>query len=271
MAAICLIQKKRGKSPRKIENAGYIFLTSDLKLSKFNLETFGHKIYGTIPEVIPDRLLATILWLKNPTLNPNLPVYIIIASYSNTLLVAKNIWEKFYQIVLQLKESGRISQEDIATLFYHDYIETVLLEFSEDDIDKITDEFVLKSIEEATKRMEEYIEKRKEKEIRSEYEQKIKQHEQEIIKMAKEEEINKIREKIKNKSKKEAKRYSLGIIGIVTIGLPILLYYYLSTYFVIGISILSLLLSFIGGYRELNNWLYKILKKHKLEEFGLKE
>lgn len=269
LASICLIRKKREKLPRKIENSEYIFLTSDLKLSKFNLEIFGHKNTGTIPEVIPDRLLATILWLKDPTLNPNLPVYIIIASYSNTLLISRGVWRRFYQILLHLKEEGKISKDDIATLFYHNYIETVLLEFSEEEIAEINEEFVLKSIEEATKKMEKNIEKRKEKEIKSEYEYKIRQREQEAAKRAREEEIIKIKEIIKEKSKREARWYSICIIGAVAIGLPLILYYYLSTYFVIGISILSLLVSITGGYHELKDWLCKRIETNKLKEFRL--
>ncbi|ASJ05550.1 cell envelope integrity protein TolA [Thermococcus barossii] len=276
LAAICLIRKKRGKPPRKIENAEYIFLTSDLKLSKFNLEIFRHKNFGTIPEVIPDRLLATILWLKNPTLNPNLPVYIIIASYSNTLLISRGVWRRFYQILLRLEKEGKISEEDIATLFYHDYIGTVLLEFSDNNINEINEEFVIKSIEEATKKLEKDVEATKEREIKAKYEEKIKQREREAAKNARDKEINRIKAKIKENAKEKAEKYSRVIVAmiiVILIILPLIVYYYLSTYFtlisVIFSLVVSLLLSIFGGYRELKEWLYKKIETSKLKEIGL--
>ncbi|NJE85484.1 hypothetical protein E3E23_06555 [Thermococcus sp. CX2] len=274
LASICLIQKKRGKSPRKIENAEYIFLTSDLKLSKFNLETFGHKISGTIPEVIPDRLLATILWLKDPTLNPNLPVHVIIASYSNTLLVARGIWEKFYQIVLRLKESGKISQDDIATLFYHDYIETVLLEFSEEEIDEINEEFVLKSIEEATKKMEKDIEKRKEQEIEKKYTTLIKQKEPELIEEGKRIQKEQILKRVEKISNEKANRYSIIVCTGSAIALSALLIYLLGIPGAIAGLILGgggTVLEILKGYPKIKPFIKEWIKNKQLKELGLED
>lgn len=157
-AAIEKIKELRVKSSRKIEDSEAFFLTSDFKLSTLNFREMGHREKGTICEVILDKLLAIILWLKNPNSTP--PLKLIMAAYSRDLFIRREIWNKFYETVDKMKKDGKISEEDISALFYQNYIEDVLKEYDETEICEITEEFVLEEVEKALKFPEEEVKRR---------------------------------------------------------------------------------------------------------------
>jgi len=94
LATIEKIKEIRGHLVRKIEDSKAFFLTSDIVLSRLNFIEMGHKENGTISEVILDRMLANILWLKDPRANP--PIKSIIAVHSRDLFIKRTIWDRFY-------------------------------------------------------------------------------------------------------------------------------------------------------------------------------
>lgn len=153
LAAIEKIRELRGKTARTLEGSKAFFLTSDAKLSKFSFLEMGHKENETVSEVILDRLLANILWLKDPSTTP--PLKSIIAAFSRDLFIKRGIWDRFYEILQQLRGEQKVEDENISTLFYHGYIGDVLREFDESQADEITEELVLETIEQAAKLKEE--------------------------------------------------------------------------------------------------------------------
>ncbi|MHA2243855.1 MAG: hypothetical protein ACXADY_02710, partial [Candidatus Hodarchaeales archaeon] len=203
ISSIEMIRDLRGDSKRKIEKCKCMFLTSDGKLSRLNFIEMGHRENSTICEIIFDKLLTTILWLKNPRLNISLRS--IITAYSRDLFVKKRIWGKFYDIVSDLKREGKIWDDHISTLFYHGYIEDSLKRFDDNETGIITYEFVLDEIERANEFKEKEIAKRieiKEKAKEKEYEEKILDKENEFIKIL-ETEANKAAEKARREKNKE--------------------------------------------------------------------
>lgn len=153
LAAIEKIQQFRGSSMRQIENCRALFLTMDAKLSRFDFEELGHKERGTISEVMLDRLMTNIIWLKHPS--SNLPLKSIVAAHSRTLFVSRVVWRKFYETLAEMKKQGKVQDENISTLFYHGYIEEVLMDISEDEYQKVTPEFVMAQFEKSAKIIEE--------------------------------------------------------------------------------------------------------------------
>lgn len=143
LVAIEEIKKMRKSPKRDIETSGAFFLTSDLKLSRFNLEIMGHKDRATICEVIPDRVLTNILWLKNPTVIKDIPLKSIIAVHSRKIFIDRKIWKQFYKNMKKLREKEMITDRDISMLFYDHQIENVLSKIDEKEVDKITPEFIL--------------------------------------------------------------------------------------------------------------------------------
>lgn len=155
LAAIDCVREIRKHSSRQIEVVNSLFLTSDGNLSRFNLIEYGHRSAQTVSEVILDRLLTNILWLKIPHANPTLKS--IIAAHSRNLFVNSRVWAKFYDIVSDLKEKDEINDQNISMLFYHGYIEDSLRHFEDTEAEIITKEYVLEEIDKATKLYQEEL------------------------------------------------------------------------------------------------------------------
>ena len=293
LAAIAKISELRGKTIRRIEDSKAFFLTSDVRLSRFNLKEMGHKENGTICEVILDRLLTNILWLKNPNTKP--PLRSIIAAYSRDLFVNRRVWDRFYEVLQELKREGKIKDDDIATLFWHSYVEDALRSIEETEADKITPQFVLKEIETVEKRREEDVEKRikeigkakeeemetilrkKEKEFAESLERSISEvesrREQEWL-----DKIRKIKENLGKHSEAKAAKWSIIYTILLTLAVVAII---AVAYLNVPFEILDLILTVFGGggliglwkygRSKIQSWLFERTYMQKLEEAKLSE
>ncbi len=147
LAAIAEIRGIRANTKRKFETCEAIFLTSDGRLSRYCHKELGHADHGTVTEVILDKLLTNILWLKNPAIEA--PLRMLIAAYSRDLFVKRRVWNRFYEVLKTVRREGKASDDRIAGIFYRNYIEDVLLGLDETDVGQITEDFVLQQIEKA--------------------------------------------------------------------------------------------------------------------------
>ncbi len=223
IAIIEKIKEFRKEPVRKLENAKVFFLTSDHKLSRFNFIGMGHKERGTVCEIILDRLLANVLWLKDPNVNP--PLKSIIGTYSRDLFVNRRVWDKFYNALQTLKKEEKVDDKKLSMLFYQNYIEDALSGMDESDLDEITPDFALEEIEKASKLPEKRVKskvKEKEKEFTEQLDKEISKKEKE-----KDEEwlekIESIKKRLRKTSKKSAKKYILFFKGcyILIFSLPL--------------------------------------------------
>jgi hypothetical protein len=287
LAAIEQIKKFRKKKVRKIEDSNALFLSSDNQLSKFNFIEMGHRDNGTICEVIPDKLLTNLIWLKDPKADISLKA--IIESYSRDLFIKKSVWDQFYNVLIELKQDEKIKDENVSMLFYHGHIESILREYDEDDVDTITQDFILREVEKAKLTKDEDIEEIKEKE--KEFLEELKKQEQ-----AHTAQIQEMNESLKKAAEKESKRYALISIIIVVICIFSLSIKFLyDSYWALKKSgdttLLLAILSFMamfaailiaitgitkykGIYDHLKNFLFnrkykKKLKEAKLEHYSL--
>jgi hypothetical protein len=160
LMAILIIRKRRGKKVWKIEDSKAFFLTSDRVLSDMNFIDMGHKKDHTICEVFLDRILVNVLWLKDPKLQ--FPLITIIAANARDLFINHNVWEAFYKKLRELYVEEKISEDDIFTLFYDNYVEYILTKISEEQIDKVTEDIILESIKKAHEHFKQREKKRKE-------------------------------------------------------------------------------------------------------------
>lgn len=247
--AIEKVEEIWGKPVRKIEDLKVFFLTSDVRLSRFNFIEMGHRENGTISEVILDRLLTNILWLKNPS--TELPLKSIIAAYSRDLFIKRRIWDRFYEILQQLKQEEKVEDEKISTLFYHGYVENLLRGFDEGEQEKITPEFVLEEVEKATKLRE----KMQEKEIKEKEKEFLQQLKSAVFKKEQEKEkewlekIQNIKSNLRRSSERNAFYYSIFCTSLLTLFLLMIMYpiYFLfNKVKIIGLLELYLLI-LIGG------------------------
>jgi len=212
LAAIDKTGEIRGKLRREIESSKAFFLTSDFRLSKFNFIVMKHRENATVCEVIPDRLITNILWLKNPTIIKDIPLKSIIAIHSHGMFIERNIWIRFCEIIKDLKEKNKIEEKDISMLFYNHHIEEVLKTFDESETDEIMPSLIFDELKKVNKLIDEET-KKKLKEQGEIFEKKLS-----LVKLEKEMESEKrldnIKARLKSKAIKKAKKYTLGIMCV---------------------------------------------------------
>jgi len=256
IAAVEKIREFRGKPVRNIEDSRVFFLTSDVRLNKFNFIEMGHKEKATVCEVILDRLLTNILWLKDPSIK--LPLGTIIAVYSRDLFIKRRIWDRFYEVLQQLRQQGKVKDDNISMLFYHDHIEDVLKELDEDEADKITPEFTLDVIEEASKLPEEEVKRKveeKEKEFLQHLRKKVSEKEQEKEREWLER-LQKIKDGLRESAESKANRLSTISASVLTLLVLVVMYgLYLACKTVGALEFLTIVLPLIiGGSGILGVW-----------------
>lgn len=144
--AIEKIQELRDGIKFSIKESQALFLTSDLTLARFNYEAMGHQNDSSICEVMSDRLLTNILWYKDPISTKDIPLNTIISLHSQGSLVNKRIWARFNSNISRLKMLGKLSAQDEATLLYGSNIEEILSQYTEDDVAKISDRYILEDL-----------------------------------------------------------------------------------------------------------------------------
>lgn len=211
---ICAIEKIREirkHTKREIEKCSAIFLTSDLRLARFDFLELGHKENLTVSEVVSDRFLTTLLWLKNSKMVGKLPLEMILSTQSE-LLVDRRVWDRFYDNFIKLKKDRRISGEDISSLIYYHEVELDLSLISEPE--EITEEFVVKEIEKNKRKMEESIKQK----IAEEIKQVEEKYTEEMAKKDREylEKLKNIKSNLKHKADNKAKKCS-NLIWLIPI------------------------------------------------------
>jgi len=147
IAAIDHIKALRRKEAKRIEKCYAMFLTSDLKLALFNYIGEEHKDRDTISEVIPDRLLTNILWLKNPAANDKLSLDSIISSYSRNLFVDEVVWKHFYTNVAELRSEGSLEDKEVSILLFDRHLQEVLSDYDPQEAGQIDPQEILRDIE----------------------------------------------------------------------------------------------------------------------------
>lgn len=147
LAAITTTKNTRGHPIRQIENAISFFVTSDIKLFHYNLIEWGHSSDNTVAEVITDRILTNLLWLKNPNTISKIQINSLISIHSHDLFIDKAIWKRFLEIVQSLRNSNTIDDKDVALLLYDNNLQDALKEIQPTDTKKVSPLFVLKYVQ----------------------------------------------------------------------------------------------------------------------------
>jgi hypothetical protein len=155
LAAIEQIRIFRKNNKKRIEYCDALFLTSDLKLSKFNYVEDKHKDNGTISEVIPDKLFTNLLWLKNPTHDKELHLSSWISLNTRHFFIDRSVWKAFYENLKMLRNQGKINDTDISILIYDKHIQEILRDTDPSDIHNIEAEWILGNIIKAKDRLDE--------------------------------------------------------------------------------------------------------------------
>jgi hypothetical protein len=114
--------------------------------------------------------------LQNPESSLEMPLKLLIAAHSKYLFVQRKIWERFIDVLRDLKDDECISDDKLAALLYYGRIEELLRNIDETERDTITREFVIEEIEKAVIDIDETITRKldqKEVEVRDMFKEKL--------------------------------------------------------------------------------------------------
>jgi hypothetical protein len=108
---------RRGRPQSEIETCGHIFVTTNHGLAMVSAKFFVGQ-YGrvTVPTCINDPTMATLAWVKNPTVVADFSKNRLVANSYAALNPPPDLWRKYYEEIERLKEQGEISPEDYQLL-----------------------------------------------------------------------------------------------------------------------------------------------------------
>ena len=156
LQAINLVAKHRPpRKARRVEDAEVFFLTEDTRLSNYAFNELGHREQETISEVMPDRLLTNLLWLKDPQVLERLPVETAIAMHSRDLFIDNAVWLRFFDVLKDLQEDGTLDDGAASVLLYSGQVHKDLAGLGAASArTAVTADFILRRLDGARKQAE---------------------------------------------------------------------------------------------------------------------
>ncbi len=138
LAAIAYVREQRAGSVADLETSKFILLSCDVTLARFNTGRMGHAAAGTFPEVVLDKMLTTVLWLKNPGLE--VPLDAVVAAHSRGLLHRQAVWFQVVAELTKVANDGRASRQDISVFLASEGPELIAEEV--DSVAQVTPEVI---------------------------------------------------------------------------------------------------------------------------------
>lgn len=121
-AVTAIHRLRRGRTPRDLESAHAVFVTTNRPLAtvsaQFFLDEYGRGEYVGLPHCLLDRMFDALIWVKNPGSMPDLPKARILADSYAALLPPEHLWKRYLEEVERLRNQGDLSEEDVVALRY---------------------------------------------------------------------------------------------------------------------------------------------------------
>jgi len=155
---------RKGKKISSLNDTFSLFVTLNLNFERYtNSHLINELPRSSIPVVITERLLSTILWLKNPKLFDNLPAKNLLADAYASIYADDRFWSTFITRLELLRKQGDVSENDFMLVRWDKSLmdkvnETSLdtgTEFDDDDVFEIVDSIKLEHTKESTKTISE--------------------------------------------------------------------------------------------------------------------
>jgi hypothetical protein len=130
ISAVMMLRK--GETSRQIEDCKAIFITTNADLARIARE-FCRRDFeppDIIPPCLTDHVVTTLVWLKKPLEQPQLPMKRIIAACYAATQPDDRLWAKYIAEIkrLEQKPSGEITQDDYFLLKYSSVARSALME-----------------------------------------------------------------------------------------------------------------------------------------------
>jgi len=155
---------RKGNKISTLNDTFSLFVTLNLNFERFtNSHLIKELPRASIPVVITERLLSTILWLKNPKLFGNLPAKNLLADAYASIYADDRFWSTFITRLELLRKQGEISEKDFMLVRWDKSLmdkvnETSLdtgTEFEDDDVFEIVESIKLEHTKDSIKTIDE--------------------------------------------------------------------------------------------------------------------
>lgn len=139
---------RKGQRASSIENARFVFLTTNSALSRaaFNYER-KNSIGWFFSAVVTDYHLSHLAWLKSPMSAPNLPRAEILANCYATMKPHESFWTQYLAELDRLKREGKVSRRDHEALRLSINAPDELMEVTQGDVQGLNERNVHRILE----------------------------------------------------------------------------------------------------------------------------
>ncbi len=129
-----IMRLRRGETSRQIEDCKALFITTNTGLARIAREFCRREFDppAIIPPCLTDHVVTTLVWLKRPLEQPNLPMKRIIADCYAATQPDDRLWAKFIAEIKRLEQmpSGELTPEDYINLKYATASRSALMEIT---------------------------------------------------------------------------------------------------------------------------------------------
>lgn len=151
---------RQGAFPRRIESCGGIFVTSNRNLERaarqFLQQQYSeYKAHDVVPAVLSVDTLTTIVWLKSPQRQPDLPRHRVLADCYAALNPPDDLWQKYLHEISRLQTQKDLSADDYFLLRYSVTARTTLMQVTVGDAARFKPEDVEVVLKSAIEHVEE--------------------------------------------------------------------------------------------------------------------
>ncbi|MYE84919.1 MAG: hypothetical protein F4X31_01560 [Gammaproteobacteria bacterium] len=110
---------RAGQESFQVEECRALFVTTNAALARQARAYFqSESTPGAIALSITDHALANLLWLKDPTVAPDLPAHRLIADVYAAMQPSTGLWKAYLVEIAKLEEAGKVTPNDYYLLRY---------------------------------------------------------------------------------------------------------------------------------------------------------
>ena len=146
---------RRGQETFQLEEAKAIFVTNNSALARVTRAFFqSESSPGAVAFCLTDYALGNLLWLKNPTKAPDLPLNRLLADAYATVQPTEQLWKKYLNEIAKLKENGDVTADQYYLLRHSLASKVALMDLTAGEEESFTKGTVSEVLEIATQNIQ---------------------------------------------------------------------------------------------------------------------
>lgn len=126
---------RRGRRVEQIERCRALLITDNFSLVLVANRFLGLGRDGTIGVAMVDHELSTVLWSKQPTSAPDLPINQVIADAYSLMDPGPRVWKRFMAVVDELAERNEVDAEQVFQLRFNAEVRSQVARLAESELD----------------------------------------------------------------------------------------------------------------------------------------